>query len=602
MRMDTNIPTDEISLMPFRREMMGYTVQNLKRDLSTGMQVALLALPQAMAYALVAGLPLSCGLYAAIFSSFIAAICGSSRYLVVGPVNTIALLVQFGIAHILFTSYRDVPDAEKEAVVLGILVQLTLLVGFFQMMMGVFKWGRLTQFISHSVVVGYVAGAALAVIITQLFVFMGVSGMPPVGSLYTKAVYLLSHLDQVQYPTLIVGLSSLVLMLGFKYFYPWLPGAAITFLVVAIGVFIVNESSTSPAIFSELMASMQTHSIVDLVGSHEMNLSLLPKVVFPTLDSMVLNDLIPVAFAVTLLSVLESTCVAKSITASSGHQIGMNQEIFAIGIGNMVSAFTGSMPVSVSPSRSGLNYTIGAQTRLSSMFNAIFVALFVHLLGFLVQLIPTATLAALLLITAMSLVNMRQFLLCLKATRADAVVLVATVSACIFLSFDMAFYVGVVISIASYLNKSSIPQLVEFAIEDSGELRSLDAAQVHLQKTIRVIKVEGELFFGAADLFQTTLKAVAENDVTTKVIILQLKNARDIDATTCLAILQLHDFLKQSDRRLILCGIMPPVWDVLSHSGVIDNMGKENLFLFEELHPHLYLQKALSRARELVPA
>ncbi len=599
--MEPHFHSEEISLLSFKKELEGYTYDGVKRDLSAGIQVALLALPQAMAYALVAGLPLYCGLYSAIFSSFVAAFLGSSRFLIVGPVNAIALLIQFGVAEILFTSYRGISPAEQEAVVLGILAQLAMLVGLFQVIMGIFKWGRLTQFISHSVVVGYLAGAALAVIINQLFVFLGVEGMPTTGSLYTKAVYLLQNMGGIHYPTMLVGLGSLIMMLMLKQFYPRLPGAVITFAVAGVIIYFLNNITVPPPDLFGIEAGFGA-PMVELVGSGDLGDGINVHWAFPPFESRILNDLLPIAFAVTLLSVMESTCVAKSITAISGHHISINQEIFAMGMGNIVSSYIGAMPVSVSPSRSGLNYGLGAQTRLSAIFNALFVAIILHFFGFFVKMIPTTTISALLLITAVNLVNFRQLLLCLKATKADAMVLWATLVACIFFSLDMAFYIGMIISITSYLNKSAVPLLVEFAIEGSGELRSLDAAKAHLQKTIRVIKVEGELFFGAADIFQTTLKAIAENDATTKVIILQLKNARDIDATTCLALLQLHDFLVKSGRRLILCGITSPVWDVLSHSGVIEAIGKENLFLFDERQPLHYMQKAIHRAKELVPA
>ena len=124
--------------------------------------------------------------------------------------------------------------------------------------------------------------------------------------------------------------------------------------------------------------------------------------------------------------------------------------------------------------------------------------------------------------------------------------------------------------------------------------------KIHTSSSIRVIKVEGELFFGAADLFQSTLKAIAEDDTHTRVIILQLKNARDIDATVCLALQHLYDYLKGSNRYLLACGLTQPIWDVLNDSLLIDKLGKDNLFLFDEKQPFQYMQKAISRAKELI--
>jgi len=220
--------------------------------------------------------------------------------------------------------------------------------------------------------------------------------------------------------------------------------------------------------------------------------------------------------------------------------------------------------------------------------------------SFLIMHIPLAALSALLLVTAVTIVHPRQFFLCLKATNSDAMVLWVTLSSCIFLSLDVAFYIGIVISITLYLKKAAMPQLVEYDIDESGELLNCDIAHAQDHKEIRVIKVEGELFFGAADLFQTTLKTIAEDDTSTRVIILQLKNARDIDATVCLALQQLHDYLQGSGRHLIACGMTQQIWDVLSDSGIVEEIGKENLFVFDDRHPHLHMQKAFLRARQLV--
>ena len=218
----------------------------------------------------------------------------------------------------------------------------------------------------------------------------------------------------------------------------------------------------------------------------------------------------------------------------------------------------------------------------------------------MIRHIPVAAFAALLIVSAGSIVNFKQLFLCLKATRSDAFVLVMTVLACLFFSLDIAFYIGVVMSITLYLKKAAIPQLVEFTVDDAGMLHSIEPGQTHEPRKIRFIKVEGELFFGAADLFQSTLKSIAEDDTTTRVIILQLKNARDIDATACLALQQLYDYLKNSGRHLIGCGITHQIWDVLSDSGMVELIGKNNLFIFDDKNPHQSVQKAYFRAYDLL--
>jgi SulP family sulfate permease len=312
-----------------------------------------------------------------------------------------------------------------------------------------------------------------------------------------------------------------------------------------------------------------------------------------------MNSLLPMAFALALLGVMESTSVAKSIAANSGQRLSVNQEIFGLGMGNLTSAFLTGMPVTGSPSRTFFSYSNGAQTRFAAIINAVVVAAFLLSFGYVVTMIPEAALSALLLYTAVNIVNPKQFFLCLKATSSDAFVLWLTLLSCIFFSLDIAFYIGTALSITLYLKKAAVPQLVEYDIDEAGELKRADYSHQHEHKDIRVIKVEGELFFGAADIFQNTLKTMAEDDTSTKVIILQLKNARDIDATGCLAVQQLYEYLKVSGRHLLLCGLTFQIWEVLSDAGLVEQVGKENMFIFDERNPHHYLHKAYGRAREL---
>lgn len=592
-----HMSTDEISLFSLKRDLSNYSFAALRQDALAALSVALLTVPQAMAYALLAGLPLTVGLFAAIYSAMVAALFGSSRHLIVGPSNAIAILVQSGTAEVLFTYYHGLEGQARDAAALQILTQLCWLVGIIQVLVAGCKLGRLTQFVSHSVIVGYIAGTAIGVLINQLFTFLGIPNMSGDHSLYEKGVYLVTHLPSVHWPTAAIGTGSLVLLLLIKRLGVRLPASVITLLVAAVILHLLAHYSFGSSKLQDMAQEYwQYVAVVEDKGQLQ---DLSAHLAFPFLDVGLMNQLLPVAFAVALLSIMETTSVAKMIAANSGQRLSVNQEIFGIGLGNLMSSFVCAMPVSGSPSRSGLSYSLGGQTRVTALLSASFVAVILYSFSFLIMHIPLAALAALLLATAVNIVHRKQFLLCLKATNSDALVLWITLLACIFFSFDVAFYIGVVISITLYLKKAAIPQLVEYDIDDAGELQNLDHHRLAEHRTIRVIKVEGELFFGAADLFQTTLKTIAEDDTSTRVIILQLKNARDIDATACLALQQLFDYLKGSGRHLIACGMTQQVWDVLSDSGMVAQMGKSNLFIFDERHPHLHMQKAMQRARTL---
>jgi SulP family sulfate permease len=595
--------TDEISLTCCARDFDKYSWDFFLQDMRAGFSVAMLTVPQAMAYALVAGLPVSCGLVAVIFTAVVVAMFGSSRHVMVGPGNAIAILVQGGISQILLNYYRDVSGAEKEVLVLQILTQLLLLIGIIQIMAAFFKLGRLTHFVSHSVIIAYIAGVALALVINQLFTLVGMPVPGDVVSLFERFVYFFTHLNLIHWPTAIVGISCFGFLLALRRINHKLPAGAIMLVFVSLVATCIDYSLSYLA--NDHIAWFNLESFeriiqdIQLVGNTGSD-GLIPHLGLPHFNPGIMNDLLPVAFAIALLSVMETNSAAKSVAASSGQHLSTNQEILASGIGHVFSAFIGAMPVAGSVSRTTISFFNGAKTRLASVFNSLSVFIILLVFGFLVQRIPMAAFAALLIVSATNIVNVKQLAVCLKATRSDALVLVLTICSCIFFSLDIAFYIGVVMSITLYLKKAAIPQLVEFSIDESGMLHSIDAGQIHEPRQIRFIKVEGELFFGAADLFQNALKTIAEDDTTTRIIILQLKNARDLDATACLALQQLYEYLRNSDRHLICCGLMQQSWDVMSDSGLVELIGKRNLFFFNEKQPHLYIKKAFTLAHTIL--
>lgn len=601
--MQRAISQDDLSLSYITRDFKHYNFSSFRSDCLAGLSVAMLALPQSLAYALAAGLPAFTGLYAAVFSAFITAFFGSSRYLIMGTSNAITILIQGGISNILYTYYRDIPAAEKEIISLHILTQLMLIVGFIQICAAALKLGRLTHFVSHTVIVAYVSGIAIALVINQLYPLFGMDIPMNINSLYEKALYFCAHLNFIHWPTAIIGVFCLLLLFFLKKINKKLPYGAIMLFIIAILAYtgsFINNYFLSEDIHIPYLNEMKIWILnIPIVGTMETS-EFIPHLSLPYFNTGIMNSLIPVAFAIALLSVIEATTAAKAMAARSGQSFSTNQEIMSLGLGNLFSAFIGAMPISGSNSRTAINMDSGCKTRAAAFFSCIFVYLIIISFGGFIEKIPQTAFAALLIVTSGSIVNFKQLFVCLKATQSDAIVLLLSLFFCLFFSLDIAFYVGVALSITLYLKKSAIPQLVEFSVDSDGMLHSIDEKNQLEKKQIRFIKVEGELFFGAADIFQSTLKSITEDDTTTRVIILQLKNARDMDATTCLALQQLHSYLKSSGRHLIACGITYHVWDVLSDSGLVEIINKNNLFIFDEKHPHLSVQKALQRAYKLL--
>lgn len=593
--MSTVAHYDDLSLSFLKKDIVHYNWAKFGNDLLAAVSVALLALPQAMAYALLAGLPLSCGLLAAVYPAAIAALLGSSQHLIVGPSNATAILVQAGTSTILYNHFRELVGDERSIVAVQLLSLLLLLSGAIQVVAALFRLGKLTQFISHSVIVGYLAGTVFAVIINQLFVFLGIPREGGVHSFVDRAFFLLRHLNEINWPTALVGMISLVSLVVLRKINRHLPAPVITFIFTSALVLFYK----SLANLGEPSVGLPLHEVM-ILGESSPNLSIFPSFSLPYFNMSLMSSLLPISCAVALLSTMETTSVAKNVAAASGQRLSINQEIFGVGVANFFSSFIAAMPVSGSPSRSNLNYKSGAKTRFAALFSALLVFLMLWMLDRWIALIPLPSLAAMLFLSSIAIVSKEQLQLCLKSTRSDAFVLLLTFFSCLFFSLDLAFYAGISLSIILYLKKAASPHIVECTIEESGKLKNLDSQQLREHRPIRVIKVEGELFFGAADLFQTALKTIAKDDSATRVLILQLKDARDIDATVCLALGQLNDYLRSTGRALIACGLTYQTWEVLSNAKIAQSIGKQNLFIFDEQSSHMHMQKAMLRAQELL--
>jgi len=562
--------SDSLTFRDLREDIRQLSWRSLTRDLNAGVIVALLAIPQALAYSLVAGIPLTCGLFSAIFAGGIAAFFGSSRLSVVGPTSAMAILVQAGISDILYTYYRDATGDERDILAVQILAQLCLLVALFQLLSSVLRLGRLTQFVSQAVIVGYITGTAIALFVGQVYVFIGLN--PPSGttSLFEKITYLLGHLGGLDTRTTSIGVVSLVFLVVMRRLRPGFPAAALMLVLSGAAVAFFQWTPYPHEELLDPYAVDYVHRVV-LVGDSGRIAGLVPRIVLPAFDPVIMSRLLPVAFAIALLGMLETSSVARSLSSVAGHRVAMNQEFLGLGLGNFVGALVGAMPGAGSPSRSALNASSGANSRFAAVTSALVVAGVVTTMGYGISFIPLASLAALLIVTAVHLLQPKQILLCIKATKADAFVFAATVVAYLVLSVDIAFYVGTTLSVVLYLNQAATPSMTE--------MHEQPLTPDDRTAGLRVVDVRGELYFGASDLFQATLHTLAKETGSLRVLLIRLRHARDLDATCCIALLQLFRFLRGKGVDLMLCGVSPESWEVLRRAGVIKALGEERVCL-----------------------
>jgi SulP family sulfate permease len=316
------------------------------------------------------------------------------------------------------------------------------------------------------------------------------------------------------------------------------------------------------------------------------------------LDFRIINVIFPAAFAITLIGILEVFSVSKSLAFETGKRVDYNQEILSIGLSNgFLSLLTNTMPASGSISRTLFNYKSRAKTRFSAVFCGLFVAFFIFLLWPFVRHIPAVALASILIMLVPTFLDYRQIKFCFTVTKGDSFVFLLTMGSCLLFSLDIAFFIGIVISIASYLKRAAVPHVVEYAFDPKGRLVVVSQKK-KIRRRIRIIGIGGELFFGSVDVFQTTLQEVAKNTFV-KSIVLRLNNVYYMDASMCFAILSLYEYLKSKKKHLVISGITKELWQVFLKAKLVETIGEDNLFISDEAKPQLSTWNACVRAQKL---
>lgn len=576
----------DLFLRPVLNDLKEYDRKTFRHDLFSAISIALLTIPQSIAYSLLANLPPTAGLFSAIFGTiFVGSFC-SSKYLIAGPTTAIAVIIQTSIADVLYNYYPQVSSQEKEALVLQILGNFVLIMSVLQIIFGLFKFGKILQFVSKSVILGYFFGVIFAILVNQLFPFLGISQGSDSVFAIKRLIDLFANLTKINLPTALLGIFGLVSFKLLSMRFPRFPNALWMVIMTSILAYFANKYW------------LTTSSITTL---QDLGLDKMPKVFFalPYFDLELINRIFPAALAITMLGILEVYSVSQSIAIRSGHLTNSNQDVLSFGISNTFLSFLlGAMPASSSISRSLFNFKNKGKTRFAQIFSGIFVAILIILFWPFIKYIPQVALSAILIALVPTFIDYKQLKLCFTVTKEDGLVFLLTTISCLLFSLHIAIFIGVAISIASYLRKSAVPHVVEYAFNPSGRLVVISKKK-RIRRQIRIIGIAGEMFFGSVDLFQTALQQVAD-DPFVKVIVLRLNNIYHMDASMCLAILNLHDYLKKTKRSLIISGITPEVWQLFGKAGIIEKIGSANLFFTDEAKPQLSTWNACIRAKDLI--
>ncbi len=574
-----------IDPLPARRALANYTPRKAGRDLKAALDVALVGLPQGMAFAAMAGLDSIYGIMAATVGTFIAPFFTKCSLTVSGPSNATAfMLASFFLA--------ASPAIQAQP---AIFVPLIVFMAGLLCVVGAFvKATEILQFVSSSVLVGYITGAATLIIASQLRYVIGIHGVEAGSSFFSMSRAILEHLDMAQWQPAALGCLSFALFIPLKKYFRFLPTFAIILIVMSLINWVLCQPWTGGH-FSHVVM-LKDFSMSDIVCTAP-SLGQLPAHV---------AELFPIIIGIAFLSTLEQTVMSKTISAKTGEVLNLNQDTFAVGMANIGSSFTTSLPCSASLTRSALNYNSGAATRFSGVLcGVICFGVTLLLASFpLISRIPHCVLAALVLANAVSLFDRKLLRICFRSTPGDAVVLISTFVAALLLPLHIAIFVGVVLSVSLFLRKAAKPELVEYTLDDKGALREMTNKDERLPQ-ISIVHVEGDLFFGAAELFRKQVARIAE-EPSLAVIVLRMRNARNLDATSVCALEELIKFTREKGRHLIVSGASREVYRILRKSGVLNVLqsdckrGESNIFLIDPRNANMSTRRALLRAQQLL--
>ena len=559
-----------LDFLPLRKSLSGYQNDfkgHLIGDTRAGLNVALLAFPQGMAYALIAGLPIQYGIYGSAIAAMVAPIFAKSHYITLGPTNATSVMLLSAFASLGIVGTQ----------MLSLVPLLILLVGLFIVVGAYFKVANFVQYISRSVITGYITAAALLIIANQIPKALGLNLVSNGATFYDSLTLIVSSIDSIHWITVGISLSTMVLYASLNRFFKTLPNVAICLITLSVLTALTIGQDAEVAFLSGINAADWSLQV-------------------PSLSLTDIQLLASPALAIALLCILEGLSIGKSLAAKTGARLNGNQAMFSIGMANIGCAFFSGMPASGSLTRSSLSATSGGRSVLASYISGVIVFIGAFVLGPYTRFIPQSTLAVLVIAIGISLLNKHAIRIVTRSTKSDAIVFSTTFISGLLMPLDSAIYIGVGISIILFLKKVARPEMVEYAFNEQGYLAEVETPEQRSTSEVSIVHVEGELFFGAADLFRDQMRRICE-DPNLKIVVLKMRNAHNMDATAVMALEELLLYMAEKKRYLILSEVKADLIRVLQNSGLYDTIEARNIFTDEPSNPTLSTAKALKRAK-----
>ncbi len=535
------------TFLPFLKWLKTYDRDKLFKDFVAGLTVAIVLVPQAMAYATLAGLPPVHGLYAAFLGTAVAALWGSSNQLSTGPVALVSFLTLTAL----------IPLAKPETPeFIGLAIILALIIGLVQLLMGVFKLGFILNFISHSVVAGFTTAAAIIIASTQIPSLFGFK-VEKHEFVFLNFWEIIKALPNTNILTLTIGLICVFLIIYSKnrYSKAFPSGLIVMSVGILLSYFLAFESRG-----------------VEVVGEINARISL-PSI--PQLSSSDVFTLLPSALIISIVGFLEAFAVSKSITAKTKQKLDANQELVGQGLGNIASSIFKGYPIAGSFSRTAVNFSAGAVTGISSVFISLFVLLTILFLTPLLFYLPKAVLSAVVIAALVDLIEFSKFREIFRLSGADGIVITTTFVFSFLLKPDDAIFIGIVVSLVLFLRRTIVADVVEmvFVMEEERFKQITFGYENRIFPNILILRIDMSIFFAnASKIAQQIEELVQHKGKELEHIVINFSGVNYVDVSGCEEINELFDDLVERGIKIYSMYRKKQVRDILRRSGIQDNL------------------------------
>ncbi len=540
-------------MLPIAEWLPSYRRQNLRGDLVAGMTTAVMLIPQAMAYAMLAGLPPVTGLYASIVPLVLYALLGTSRELAVGPVAMVSLLVATGVA--------PLADTGTELFV-AYAILLSLMVGALQLSMGVAKLGFLTNFLSHPVLSGFTSAAALIIGFSQLKHLLGLN-IPRSHHVHEILWHALKELGQVHVITLVVGAASIALLLLFKRVSKQFPAALAVVVLGTAAVWLLGLHQHGVRIVGEVPAG-------------------LPAPQLPHLDVEAMRALLPTAVTIALVGFMESIAVAKAFAKRARYEVDANQELVGLGVANLGGAVFQAYPVTGGFSRTAVNAEAGARSGIAPLITAAVVATTLLLLTPLFYYLPKSVLAAIIMTAVFGLVDVKEARHLWHVKREDLALLGITFAATLSVGIEQGILVGVGASLLWFVVKATRPHFAVLGrIPGTREYRNVQRwPDAEPAPGVLALRIDAQFYFGNVSFLKETVRALeGVQAAAVRAVVIDATSVNNLDSSADAALHELLDDYTERGVVLYFAGTKGPVLDVMKRSGFHARLGGTRFFL-----------------------